>query len=279
MNAARSDFAAASPEAIERLKTLVLATVTSPESKRSYRRSIARFIVWLQSGGHGTELSEATVRAFQNHLIASDLSPSAVNTHLTAIRHFAVTAAENGVLSPQLASAISRVKGNRREAVRVGTPLTLVQAEEFIAIPNAATLKGKRDRALFAVLITCGLRRGEVAALSMEHLQRHEGRWVIREIVGKGRILRSVPLPLQVKAAIDVWIRAAAIHNGRIFRAVNKGNRVTGEGMTAQSIFEVVRKYAGARAEFEHLGPDDLRRFQARWSRKDPAALEKIRVR
>ena len=145
-------------------------------------------------------------------------------------------------------------------------------------MPDAVTLKGKRDRALFAVMITCGLRRQEVAALSMEHLQRHEGRWVIREIVGKGRKLRSVPLPLQVEAAIDVWIRAAAIRSGRIFRAVNKGDRVTGEGLTAQSIFEVVKKYAGSRAEFEHLVPDDLRRFQARWSRKDPTALEMIRV-
>ena len=51
-----------------------------------------------------------------------------------------------------------------------------------------------------------------------------------------------------------------------------------GGGLTAQSIFEVVKKYA-IQSEFEHLVPDDLRQLYVRWVRKDPAALEQIRVR
>ena len=287
MDGRRRFLPATSLDAVKWLRSVVLDDVTNPESKRTYCRGIDRFLNWLQSQGRSTGFTKATVEAFKNHLIESRpdkshrpdsrLSPSTVNMYLTAIRRLAAEAAESGVIAPEVASAIIGVKGLRREAVN-GTRLTFLQAEEFIALPNAETLKGKRDRALLAVLIGCGLRRSEAAALTVEHLQRQEGRWVIREIVGKERKVRSVPIPWRVKAAIDDWTTAATIRTGRVFRAVNKGDRVVGHGMTAQSIFETVRKSAVQTSEFEHVVPDDLRRFYERWSRKDPSILAQIRV-
>jgi site-specific recombinase XerC len=47
-------------------------------------------------------------------------------------------------------------------------------------------LRAKRDRAIIAILIGCGLRRAELAALEFEHVQTRQGHWAIVDLVGKG---------------------------------------------------------------------------------------------
>jgi site-specific recombinase XerD len=55
------------------------------------------------------------------------------------------------------------------------------------------TKKGLRNRAMLAILLSCGLRRSEVAALTMEHIQQRDNRWCIVDLVGKhGRV--STPI-------------------------------------------------------------------------------------
>jgi site-specific recombinase XerC len=66
-------------------------------------------------------------------------------------------------------------------------------------VPDCTTLKGKRDRALIAILLGCGLRRREAAELDVAHLQWREEHWAIVDLVGKGRHIRTVPVPEWVK--------------------------------------------------------------------------------
>jgi site-specific recombinase XerC len=89
-------------------------------------------------------------------------------------------------------------------------------------------LKGKRERAMLALLISCGLRRAELVALEVNKIQQREGRWVIPYLAGKGSRLRTVTIPAVVKVRINAWITAATITEGRVFRPVNKGDRVAG---------------------------------------------------
>ena len=55
--------------------------------------------------------------------------------------------------------------------VRTGNWLSLKQAQALLDAPDITTRKGLRDRAIIAVLLGCGLRRSEVAALTMGHIQ------------------------------------------------------------------------------------------------------------
>lgn len=264
-------------DAVERLKNLVLDAVTSPESKRAYGRGLDHFLQWVQREKPTSGFSKATVQKYRTHLIDSGLSSSTVNLQLTAVRRLATEAADNGLLAPELASGISRVKGIRREGTRIGNWLTISQAEQLIKTPDTVTLKGKRDRALLAVLIGCGLRREEAALLMLENIQQREARWVIVDMRGKGRRVRSVPVPSFAKAAIDQWTQAAGFTSGRVFRPVNKGDRLAGEEMTAQSVFNAVKKHAAA-IGFENIAPHDLRRTFARLARKGKADLEQIQL-
>jgi integrase len=138
-------------------------------------------------------------------------------------------------------------------------------------------MKGKRDRALLAVLIGCGLRRKEATALTVEHIQLRDARWVIVDLIGKDGRVRTVPMPSWTKNAIDTWLTAAGIVNELIFRSINKRGVVNGNSLTARSIFEVVQA-SGSRIGMPNLAPHDLRRTFAKLAHKGKAALEQIQL-
>ena len=106
--------------------------------------------------------------------------------------------ADNGLLPADLSGSIGRVKGTPRHGVRLGNWLSKDQAEKLLNAPDPGTITGLRDRALLGVLIGCGLRRAEACALTVEHVQQREGRWVIVDLIGKhGRVLSSQSRILQ----------------------------------------------------------------------------------
>ena len=66
--------------------------------------------------------------------------------------------------------------------------LSVRQAQALLNAPDAATNKGLRDRAILAVLLGCGLRRSEVAALTTSHIQQRDGRWCIVDLASRRTI-------------------------------------------------------------------------------------------
>jgi len=114
----------------------------------------------------------------------------------------AFEAADSGLLSPELAAGIRRVKGVRRIAVRVGNWLSAEQAKRLLAVTDRASLRGKRDYAMPAMLVGGGLRRGELLALRVDSIQLREEHWVIADLLGKAGHIRTVPIPSWVKVAI-----------------------------------------------------------------------------
>ena len=274
-----TDAALLTPEAaaLERIKALVLDGLSSPQSKRAYGHALDDFLGWSQREAAGQPFTKALVNAYRSSLEVRNLAPSTVNVHLAAVRKLAWEAADNGLLPRDAAAAIARVKGVGRGGTRTGTWLTVPLAEALIAAPNAGTLKAKRDRALLAVLVGCGLRREEAANLPLERIQQREGRWVIVDMRGKGGRVRRAPMPPWTKAAIDAWTAAAGISSGLVFRSLNKGGKVTGTSMTAQAIFDVVKLYS-ATIGLPGLAPHDLRRTFAKLAHKGRAALEQIQL-
>ena len=92
--------------------------------------------------------------------------------------------------------------------------------------PDITRPKGLRDRAILAVLLGCGLRRSEVAALTIGHIQQRDGRRCAVDLVGKHGRVRTVPMPAWVKVAIDAWTIPASITDGHVFRTVDRGGEV-----------------------------------------------------
>jgi site-specific recombinase XerD len=101
--------------------------------------------------------------AWRVALGARGLGPISINVRITAVRKLAIKAADNGLLAPELASGIARIKGVRSHGVRVGNWLSLQQAQTLLNAPDITTKKGLRDRAMFATLPGCGLRRSKLS--------------------------------------------------------------------------------------------------------------------
>jgi integrase len=144
------------------------------------------------------------------------------------VRRLAYEAADAGLLSPELAAGIHRVKGVRKLGSRLGNWLTAAEASALWQVPDGQTLTGKRNRAILAILLGCGLRRRELAELTLESLQRREERWAIVDLLGKGRQIRTVPVPNWVKDTLDAWLRAAGIESGPLFRCVCRAGKPWG---------------------------------------------------
>ena len=124
-------------------------------------------------------------------------------------------------------------------------------------------------------MLGCGLRRGEVADLRIDHLQQREEHWVIADLVGKAAHIRTVPVPDWVKSAIDIWVTSAPIREGRLFRCVSRKGSVWGDGITEKVIWHVVKSCA-ASAGISKLSPHDCRRTCARLCHAAGGELEQI---
>ena len=260
----------------ERLRALALDSVTSPHSRRAYGSALNDFLAWYRAESR-PPISKAVVNAYKAHLEAVGLSASTINVRLSAVRKLIAEAADNGLIAPELAAGIARVRGVSRRGVRLGNWLDRRQAERLIEAPNVSTLAGKRNRALLAVLIGCGLRRSEAARLEFDHIQQREQRWVIVDLLGKHRRVRSVPMPSWTKTAIDEWSAAAGIDSGRVFRPINRGGRLTHESLTDKCVWFILRKYAGALG-LGKIAPHDLRRSYAKLAHQGRAPIEQIQL-
>src|SRR5216117_750073 len=226
---------------LEHSKTAVLNSLTSQDAQRGYRHAIDEFVDWYSSELR-LAFNRIVVLRYRSHLESRQLAPGTVNLRLGAVRRLAYEAADCGLLSADLAAGIRRVKGVKKLGVRLGNWLTAEQGHALWQAPDHQRLKGKRDRALLALLPACGLRRHEAVALTLDHLQQREEHWAIVDLLGKGGHVRTVPVPDWVRTDLDDWLAAAGIDRGRLFRRVNKVGRTWGDGMTVKAVWHIVKE-------------------------------------
>lgn len=258
-------------DALAAMIKLVVDSVTSPHTKRSYAQGLAQFHQFREA--HNYPFNRASVHAWRTSLENENLAASTINVRVAAVRKLASEAANNGLLDPQIAAQIESVKSIRQRGQRMGNWLNREQAQKLIQTPAGTTIKGRRDRALLALLVGCGLRRAELAALNFEHIQQRDGRWVIVDLKGKGGRIRTVPMPGFVKAAIDLWSESAQINSGRVLRSLDKG---LGDSLSEVAVWKVVAHYG------EQIGvviqPHDMRRTCAKLCRRAGGELEQIQI-
>src|ERR1700722_1947390 len=269
-----------SPKAVLRLpdlehaKSAVLNSLASPESRHSYEFAIQNFVYWYCSETR-LSLNRIVLTRYRMQLEQLRLAPSTINQRLAAVRRLGYEAANAGLLSPELAAGIKRVRGVKQLGVRLGDWLTAEQGRSLMNAPAGQTLRGKRDRAILAVLLGCGLRRSELVHLKVEDVQQREDHWAIVDLVGKGGHIRTVPVPDWVKKRMDEWTLASETRSGCLFRSINKSGIVWGNGVTEKVIWYVVRNFAKT-IGIEKIAPHDLRRTCARLCHVAGGGLEQI---
>ena len=259
---------------LEVAKSAVLNSLSCPDAQRGYRHAIDEFVEWYCSEPR-LSFSKAVVVRYRIHLETRHLAPGTINLRLGAVRRLAYEASDCGLLSADLAAGIRRVKGVKKLGVRLGDWLTAEQGQALWQAADRERLKGKRDRALLALLLACGLRRHEIAKLTFGHLQQREGHWAIVDLSGKAGHVRTIPVPDWVHGLLNEWTQAAGIDAGKLFRRVNSAGRAWGEAVTEKLVWHVVKEFA-AKIGVAKLAPHDLRRSCARLCRASGGELEQI---
>jgi integrase len=252
------------------LKRMVLDSVVSANSKRNYAQALDGLFLFAA----GRPLTRALLMEWRATM--EEHAPSTVNVRLSAMRKMVTEARRNGMLGAEEAANLTDVPNVRQQGTRLGNWLTKEQARELLTIPDRNTLKGKRDYAILALLVGCGLRRRELSGLNMEDIQMRENRWVIADLRGKGGRIRAVAVPVWVKQGINVWLTGARIEEGRLFRSVKKGGKRIGESLGDWAVWAIVEQSA-KEIGIERFGAHDLRRTCAKLCRKAGGDLEQIK--
>jgi integrase len=257
---------------LEQAKSAVLNSLASQSSQRSYDHAIREFIEWYCSEPR-LAFNKTVISRYRIFLEQARYASSTINLRLAAVRRLAYEAADAGLLSPDLAAGIRRVKGVKKLGVRIGNWLTAEQGRRLLEVFDRQTLRGVRDYAMVAVLLGCGLRRAELAALTVQDLQQREEHWVFADLIGKGGHVRTVPVPFWIETGLRAWMLEAKITVGPIFRAINKAGRIAAHGFSPKVIWGVV-KQACSSCDLAGVAPHDLRRTCARLCHEAGGELE-----
>jgi site-specific recombinase XerD len=199
---------------LEQSKNAVLHSLGAASSQESYGHAIDEFIGWYCSEPR-LSINRTVVLRYRFFLEQNSLAPSTTNLRLAAVRRLAYEASDTGLLSPDLAAGIRCLKGAKRLGVRIGNWLTVDQSKTLLRESMLHSLRGKRDRTILALLIGCGLRRAELVGLRTDDFQVREEHYVIADLVGKGKHIRTVPVPCGRNAPSISGLRQPASTVGR----------------------------------------------------------------
>lgn len=273
-------------DGIDRLVALITSG-RAENTQAAYRAAVTGFQAWMMLSGLG--FNREGVLAYVASLKESGLANSTINQKLTALRMLAREVRFAEGVSPEsraVAEGVIAIENLARRGRKLGHWLSDEQAKQLIALPNASTLKGKQQAAIVALLLGAGLRREEAANLRVDQIQEREGIWLIVDLQGKGDKTRSVHLSTWAISALQTWQSAARLTNGKVLRAVNKADRLSGGmrtrggkmsdgGMSDQAVYNAVKDLARG-IDVPELGPHSLRRTWARKAYKMGYPLDQI---
>lgn len=195
------------------------------------------------------EVTGAVVRK-----VDSGVSVAAAQYFVSGLRAFLRFCFLEGLVAVDLSPAALLVRGRRRSSLPKAISRT--DAKALLAACDRRSLIGRRDYAVIITLLRLGLRRGELARLTLDDIDWRAGELVVR---GKGREER-LPLPADVGAAIAAYLKRGRPASGR--RELFLRARAPYSPIASGTVASTVRR-ACRRAEIPEVGSHRLRHTAA----------------
>lgn len=203
----------------------------SPHTCRNYRRDLLRFGRYLdeQAGANWQALDHAGLRRYVAVLSEAGLSGRSIARHLSAIRRFYHYLLREKQVADNPALDIRAPRSGRRlpgvADVDQLDQLLSRQVDEPLDI---------RDRAIFELIYSSGLRLAELVGVDLTHLDTRSGE--VR-VLGKGNRERILPVGRKAGLAIQDWlnIRAAmAAEDEPALFVSQRGRRLSARSVQAR---------------------------------------------
>ncbi|MGE3308460.1 MAG: tyrosine-type recombinase/integrase [Limisphaerales bacterium] len=226
-----------------------LANIENPNTRRAYRNAVADFMAFagVKNWDALATITRAHVIAWRRQMTHRHLKPASIRRKLSSLSELFDFLTDQDAVDSNPVDGVKRPAEGANEGK---TPaLSDAQAKRLLAAPPANTLKGKRDRAILAVLLYHALRRGELSGLRVRDYAPRRGVACLA-IHGKGSRIRYLPVHPSASALLEEYLDAAghrADSDGAIFRPVRNPRGTTERPLTGSAIYtHVVKHYATA---------------------------------
>nr|WP_228035217.1 tyrosine-type recombinase/integrase [Oculatella sp. LEGE 06141] len=237
----------------------------SLETKRAYRRDLNDFFHVISDRDPTPQLVSEFLRLerftaiglvlnYKSHLIQRGLKEATVNRRLAAIRSLVQFAQKIG----KCEWSLEEVQGEKVQVYRDTSGVDQAQYRKLLAVPDRATLKGKRDYAILRLLWDNALRRGEVSKCDRGDFDPDARKL---KVLGKGRGTQAQTIDLSSKSteAIAAWMLAqgTGLATDPLFIALDRvsyGHRLSGN-----AIYKLVRETAEAAGINKVMSPHRCR--------------------
>ena len=216
-------------ESIDRYRRFLKRRNFSPHTVKAYMNILSQFADWL-----AVPLSEATrkeIGGYVDRLMGKRLSPKTMTCHLQTIRLFfdyLVTEEDMNIANP-----ITKV------SIRLPKPLPRHLKDDQVG-KLLAVIADLRDRAMFTLMLRCGLRVEEVSRLTVDAVEFSRNRLFVAN--GKGRKDRVVYLSKDARSALETYLKRRSSKTNHMF-LVQKGP-LTGKPISVRGIQKRIEYYA-----------------------------------
>ena len=205
-----------------------------PNTALSYYKAVKKFNDWRLANGID-QPTERDIRAYKAEL-AEQLSAASVQLYMVGVRQFFAYLSKRGLYE----NVAMNVKGMKSSTEHKRDALTVEQARRVLGALDTSTIKGKRDKAMIALMLTTGLRSIELFRADINDVELWQGEWFMR-VQGKGRDEKAerVRLPLATKQLVDEYLNARGNLDGALFQSLSNKNR--GARLQTQTISRTVK--------------------------------------
>jgi integrase/recombinase XerD len=248
------------PPETERLVTLYLRTLTSPQTIKTYNTEIRLFVAFVvgELGKIFSSLTAEDVSIYREHLIRAYASATAAKK-LAVLRRFLIFTFMTGAttVNPEALRFFAK-------SPRVGQDpaYNVLTDNELQRMLNAARASNYRDYVLLAVMAGCGLREAEVVGLKLSDFRDTGNDAVMLRILGKGDKVRNVPISPELWRLIQNYI----LLSGRSLNSLtdNRKPLITSrvgkdKPLTTRSVQNIVKKYVRASGITKPISPHSIR--------------------
>jgi len=246
----------------------------SPQTVRAYHGRVTQYVAWCDEEGiEPASADEQDLEAYRRHLVEEDYARASISVKLSTVRRLYQAAVWRGLRPDNPAEGLKPPREATEQAERIKF-LPLEGFKRLLAAPDK-TRKGRRDRAILALMGFHGLRVAEVATLTIEDYRAGAPSWVT--VTGKGAKTRQVYLTTRTAGILEKWlaVRRAAPGARAIFTTLD--NRTGGQPITTRSLRRVVDGYLEETGLKEvGISCHSLRHSFATWSLAGGAKLLSI---
>ena len=204
------------------------------KSLETYTRSLKQFFNYITVNGI-TEPTRQDIVQYRETLKA-DKQPATVQLYMIAVKQFFRWTDKAGIY-PNVADNVKGVsvsKGMKKDYLTTG------QVKDVLSRIDTETVKGKRDYAIIALMVTCGLRDIEVSRANVSDLRTRQNSTVLY-IQGKGKDDREsfVVVPDSLETVIRDYLKARGGNSKALF--TSNSNHGKGDRLTTRSISRIVK--------------------------------------